>query len=178
MTTRTHLIVIVACLAALIANVYAAGDAGTGPTPSWIESGEGDAAEAMPAEDGPEAGAPAETGSATGVEEPVAAAERDPLGTGARIVRDIRAGNWRMAAAGLLALLMLLLGKVRARIPWFAGDRGGAILVGVLGLGGALSSALATSTPIGPELLVGALGVTWTAVGGYSWIRRLLKPAD
>ena len=109
---------------------------------------------------------------------PAEAAEADPVGTITGLVRDIRAGNWRLAAVAVLVLLMLALSKFRGLVSWFKGDRGGAILVGLLGLLGTLSAALATSEPLGLDLFVGALATTWTAVGGYTWVKRLWKPSD
>jgi len=109
---------------------------------------------------------------------PAEKAEEDPMGTAVQLVQDIKSGNWRMVAAAVLAFLMLGLAKVRDKVKFFSGDRGGAILVGILGLAGAISSALATDTALDWKLFVGAMGVTWTAVGGYSWIKKLWKPAD
>lgn len=108
---------------------------------------------------------------------PATKAEADPFGTVQAIVNATKTGNWRLVASLLLAVLMLALSKVRDKIAWFSGDRGGAVLVMVLALCGTLSAALATSVPISASLIFGALGVCWTAVGGYSWVRRLIWPA-
>jgi len=104
------------------------------------------------------------------------AAEKDPLGTLGQLVAAVRAGHWRLAASLALALLMVVLARVRDRIKWFRGDRGGAALVGLLALGGALVSALSSSAPLDWKLFLGAAGVMWTAVGGYTWVKRLLWP--
>lgn len=109
---------------------------------------------------------------------PAEKAKADPVGTAAQVVKDIKSGNWRMVAAGVLALLMLLAAKARSQWKWFRGKRGGAVLVLVLGLAGSFSAALATSSPLDLSLFVGALGVTWTAVGGYTHIRRIIWPSD
>ena len=109
---------------------------------------------------------------------PVEKAEEDPLGEAAEVVNAIKSGNWRMAAAGLLAFLMLGLGKVRHKVKWFDGDRGGAVLVGILGFGGALSTALASGVALDLQLFIGAFGVVFTAVGGYTWLKRLIWPQD
>ncbi len=94
----------------------------------------------------------------------------------ASIVQDARGGHWRYAAAGALALLMLALGKARDRATWFRGDRGGAVLVLVLSLAGALSTVLASGAPLGFDVLLGAIGTAFTAAGGYTVVRRLLWP--
>lgn len=107
--------------------------------------------------------------------------EADPIGTVETLVKSIREGNWRLVAALALGLLMLGLAKAREWGPvakLFSGDRGGAILVAVLALGGALSAALLSSASLDWKLFVGALGVAWTAVGGYTWAKRLIWPKD
>jgi len=101
-----------------------------------------------------------------------------PVDTLRSIVQDARAGRWRYAASGALVLLMLALARIRDKTGIFAGDRGGAILVGVLGLFGGLVSALASSEPIDVWLFIGAMFVTWSAIGGWTWFKRVLKPKD
>lgn len=115
---------------------------------------------------------------------PAASAEPEPEPSGDfvetlfQIVNDARAGNWRLVAAGVLALLMLALGKLRDKIKWFRGDRGGAVLVMLLSLSGALSTALFSSAELDLRLFLGAAGIAWTAVGGYTWLKKLLWPGD
>lgn len=116
---------------------------------------------------------------ATPVVDPVAAAEVDPLGTVDKIVSAVRAGEWRFVASLLLALLMVALSRIREIGPakkFFSGDRGGAILVGILAVSGALASALATDARLDWRLFLGAAGVMWTAVGGYTWFKRIVWP--
>lgn len=107
---------------------------------------------------------------------------QDPLGTIDELVQAIRAGHWRLVAATILALAMLALAWVRSNWApaekYFGGDRGGAILVGILALGGAVSVALASDSPLDWRLFVGALGVMWTAVGGFTWVKRIWSPKD
>jgi len=120
----------------------------------------------------------AEAVVATGAQTPAAKVEADPAGSARELVAAIRGGNWRYVAALALAFMMFLLSRVRDKVKWFKGDRGGAILVGILAVAGALSTALASSGPIDWRLLLGAAGVMWTAVGGYTWLKRLIWPAD
>jgi hypothetical protein len=102
----------------------------------------------------------------------------DPLTTLGKLVDSVRGGQWRHAASLALILVMLALGKVRGKLKWFKGDRGGAVLVGILALAGALSTALASDAALDWRLFLGAAGVMWTAVGGYTWAKRLIWPKD
>ena len=109
---------------------------------------------------------------------PAAKADANPLGTIGELLHAVKTGDYRMAAALALALLMAGLGKVRGRIKWFAGDRGGAVLAAVLGFAGALSTALAAGAAIDLRLFTTAAQVTLIAVGGYTWLMRVWRPAD
>jgi hypothetical protein len=95
-----------------------------------------------------------------------------------RAVTALRTGNWRLLAAVVLAFVMAGLGRLRARVAWLRGDRGGALLVGLLALLGTLSVSLEAGAPIDGRLLLSALAITWTAVGGYTWVKRLIWPTD
>lgn len=123
------------------------------------------------AEEAPEA-PPAPAGT------PAEKAEEDPLSTAGELVSAVKNGNWRLAVALALGFLMMLLGRFRNKLKWFKGDRGGAVLVMVLSLAGALSTALASSASMDWKLFLGAAGVAWTAVGGYTWAKRLIWPKD
>lgn len=104
--------------------------------------------------------------------------EGDPVGSIQKFVEAVRAGNWKLVGSLALALIMLVLSKVRDKITWFSGDRGGAILVMILGLAGGFSAALGADAPIDWKLALGIVGATWTAVGGYTWAKRLIWPKD
>lgn len=109
---------------------------------------------------------------------PAEAAEEDPVGTAAEVVNDIRAGNWREAVVGLLALLMFGLVRVRDKIKIFKGDRGGAALVMVLAVVGSLTVALATEAPLDWRLFLGAATAAWTAAGAVGWFKRIIWPKE
>ncbi len=109
---------------------------------------------------------------------PAEAVEKDPVGTAGEVVQDLRAGNWREAAVGLLALVMFVLVRVRDKIKIFKGDRGGAILLMVLALVGSLSVGLASEDPLDWRLILGAATAAWTAAGAVTWFKRLIWPKD
>jgi len=93
--------------------------------------------------------------------------------------RGARDGNWRLLAGALLSVIMTIAYKLNVRqLPVFSGDRGGAILVMVLSLLGAAATALVSEQPINLQLILGAVGVAFTAVGGWTWIKRMIKPIN
>jgi hypothetical protein len=94
------------------------------------------------------------------------------------LVQAFRSGDWRLVAAFALIALMVGLRRIREKLPWFQGDRGGAIMVMLLSLAGALSTSLATDAPVDVRMFLSAVAIAWTAVGGYTWLRRLIWPAD
>lgn len=104
--------------------------------------------------------------------------EAKPGDTFVELVLAVKNGHWRMAASLALVLLMLGIRRFRDKLPYLKGDRGGAILVGIMGLAGALSAALATDAALDYKLVLGALGATWMAVGGYTWVKKILWPKD
>lgn len=88
------------------------------------------------------------------------------------------------AGQGVLAACLLLVFGVAAarrygakRWPWLAGDAGGAALTLVGSFAGALATALAAGTGFSFALAASALGIAFTASGGYSMVKRLLVPA-
>ena len=109
---------------------------------------------------------------------PVVDVEGDPIGSIEQFVAAVRSGNWKIVGAIALALLMFALAKVRNRIAFFRGDRGGALLVAVLGLAGGFSAALSSGAEIDWKLVAGIIMTTWTAVGGVTWVKRLVWPKD
>lgn len=104
--------------------------------------------------------------------------EGDPIGSIEQFVLAIKSGNWKMVGSLALALVMLVLVKLRDRIKWFAGDRGGAVLVMVLGLLGGFAAALHAGATVDWKLVLGIVGTVWTAVGGVQWVKRLIWPQD
>lgn len=127
-----------------------------------------------PADETIEVGAPTPDAQPDGVPD----IEGDPLGSIEAFVDAVKAGNWKMVGALALALIMLVLAKVRDKVKWFSGDRGGATLVMLLGLAGGFSAALAAGADIDWRLVLGIVGVVWTGVGGVTWVKRLIWPKD
>ncbi len=109
---------------------------------------------------------------------PVAIVEADPIGAVKVVLDSAREGNWKLVTAFVLALLMSLLGKFRDKVKWFKGDRGGAVLVMVLGIAGGISTALAVGAKFDLALLTGAFSTALLAAGGYSWFKKLIWPSD
>ena len=107
-------------------------------------------------------------------------AEEDPVGLAAEVVQDVRTGDWRHAIAGILVIVMLGLSKakVREKVKWFKGDRGGAALVLALGIGGGAVTALYAEGPLDWRLFAGALSGSFTAAGIYTVFKRLFWPKD
>lgn len=95
-------------------------------------------------------------------------------------IQAVKDGDWRLVSAFVLAGLMVALRRSRDRVAWFKGDRGGAVLVMLLSVFGALSTSLAAGVAVDAKLFLSAAMIAWTAVGGYTWLRRLIwpKPAD
>lgn len=104
--------------------------------------------------------------------------EGDPIGSIQRFVDAIKAGNWKLVGSLALALIMLVLTRVRSKITWFAGDRGGAVLVMLLGLLGGFAAALQAGSAFDWRLVLGIVVAVWTAVGGVQWVKRVIWPKD
>lgn len=103
----------------------------------------------------------------------------DPVDTAGEVVKDVRAGNWREAIAGLVILLMIGLQKVGARAGIFKGDRGGALLVMLVSLLTGISAALASGAPMADwKLWLGIVTLAWTAAGAWTWVKKIIAPAD
>lgn len=105
-------------------------------------------------------------------------AAKDPIDTAGEVVKDVRAGDWRYAVAGVLVLLMAGLAKARDNTEWFSGDRAGALLVLGLGVGGGLVTALYAEGPLDWRLLAGAIGTAAMAAGTHTIIKQIISPRD
>lgn len=102
----------------------------------------------------------------------------DPEQTGAfvKLVLDaISSRNWPLVAALAVVLAVWLVRRfATTRIPWLGTDRGGAVLVLVTSLAGAVASALLGGAGLSLPLLVEALSVALSAAGGFNLTKKLL----
>lgn len=162
---------IAALLAAGPAVATAAPDAGTAPATAQLDAGP------PPADTPPVVVDPAAGTVTPTVGTPAAEATAHPGGTAEQMLRDVKGGNWRMAIAGALALLMVAGVRWGGRL-FGATDRGKAIAVMLLAMLGTLSASLATSTPLSAGVFTGAVALAFTAVGGRKWLSSILWPRD
>ncbi len=102
-------------------------------------------------------------------------ASGDPL---IDLVMALREGDARLIAAAALSLLMAAAATARDKIAWLRGDRGGAVLVMVLSFLGGLVTSLGSGAPVDFKMFLTALEIGLAAVGGYTWVRRLIWPKD
>lgn len=103
------------------------------------------------------------------------------LDTVPEVVSAARAGKWLLAIGLALSLLVAALKWVakQSGFTWFHTDRGGAVLVGLISLLGALSTAwVGPGAKLDGATFAAALAVTWTACGGYTWVKRIVWPSD
>ncbi|MGH8677185.1 MAG: hypothetical protein ACREUQ_02385 [Burkholderiales bacterium] len=95
------------------------------------------------------------------------------------VLKGAQAGNWKLALAGILSMLMFFLRNARESIPFFRGDRGGALLVMTLSILGAIATAFAVpGMKIDVNTIVTAMTVAFTAIGGWKWLSHLFVPTD
>ena len=104
--------------------------------------------------------------------------DNKPIESIFELINYIKEGNWRIVAGFVLMGIMFGLNKWRERVPFFKGDRGGAILVLVLALVSSVSAALFSNAGLDLELIVGAVSVAFSASGGYTIIKRIIWPKD
>ena len=100
----------------------------------------------------------------------------DDLGALASLtIAAIRTGNWWALAAIALSVVVSITRRFAGdRFPWLATDRGGVVTVAALSLFGALATALLGGVPIGPLLLIDALKVAATSIGGFVGLRKVM----
>lgn len=101
----------------------------------------------------------------------------DPTATIDAFAKAVEGGNpWLIAAAGVGLLVFLLRRFVPGKFGnWLRTDLGGALLSLTVSFAGALATKLATGGAITLGVVVAAIGVAFTASGGWSLIRRLLQ---
>lgn len=86
-------------------------------------------------------------------------------------------GNWALLAATVVIILVVLARNFGARfVPWFGTDGGGVALAFLMSAAGVLATAFAGGSAFSWALMLGALKVAWTAMGGYVALKKLLIP--
>ena len=92
-------------------------------------------------------------------------------------LKAAKSGNWALLAAVVVMLLVVLARKLGAKkFPWLAGDAAGVALAFVMSAAGVLATALAADSPMSWALMLGALKIAWSAMGGYVAAKKLLLP--
>jgi hypothetical protein len=87
----------------------------------------------------------------------------------------VQSGNYSLVAAlGVIAAVYALRRFGGGRIPFLATDRGGALLVIITSVAGALATAFAAGTAVSLPLVISALVVALKAAGGFSLAKKLL----
>lgn len=101
----------------------------------------------------------------------------DGMGFAKAILTAFQSKNWAGVGAlgliGIVWLLRMLAGKVK-QLSWFTGDRGGAVLVLVTSVAGALFSALVAGKTYSVELLLASVYMGVMAAGGWTLAKRLM----
>jgi len=102
----------------------------------------------------------------------------DPISAVSLLVKSVRDGDWKKFAAVALSLMMLGLGRYRDKIPWFAGDRGGVVLVFTLSATGAIVTSLLAGAPVDATMFLAAGDIGLLAIGGFVAVKKVLFPGD
>lgn len=85
--------------------------------------------------------------------------------------------NWTMVTAlALIAFVWLLRKFGSKRLPFLATDRGGAMLVMVTSVLGALATALGAGRPVSGDVLRQAVTLGFLAAGGWTWVKKVMRP--
>jgi hypothetical protein len=104
--------------------------------------------------------------------------EADPTFGVIGLVKALSTGASWLAVGFGLSLLVWLLRRIGRGAGFAQSDRGGALLVMVLALAGALGAALTAGAALDLTLIAGAVSAALMAVGGRQWLGRLLWPKD
>ena len=137
------------------------------PTPTWVTI---------------DAGSELDASAIAAVEE-AKAAPADPAkdleGWAKATYAAVKAGKWLAVAGFVLMGAVLITRRFGGEVwPWLKTDRGGVAATLALSFFGALAHSLAADTGPSWSTLLAALGVAWAASGGWSQIKRLIKPPD
>lgn len=94
------------------------------------------------------------------------------------LVRAASSGNWYFVLSALLVAAVWAARKyLSPKIPFLGGDVGGILLAFAMAFFGAVASALGAGAPISMPLFVAAAKIAFTAMGGYTALKKLVGPA-
>ncbi len=95
-----------------------------------------------------------------------------------QLLGAIQGRNWILIVSAVLSGAIYVVRRWGlAWIPWFGTDRGGAVLTVVVGILGALASALATGHFMASSFVDG-LVLAMNTAGGFVLVKRILAPSD
>ncbi len=101
-------------------------------------------------------------------------ADRDPVSVGVGAVENARKGNWKLALAGVLSLVIYALKKLKAVSKIFESVRGGAIFVLATGLLGFFAMTLGAGGGLGFTTILAGFITTLIAAGGWELVVKRL----
>jgi hypothetical protein len=86
-------------------------------------------------------------------------------------------GQWKVVAGLAIVAAVWAIRSAGARAwPFLATDSGGAWVVFVTGVLGAVGGALAAGEALSWSVVVAGVGLAWTAGGAWSGVRKMLRP--
>lgn len=89
----------------------------------------------------------------------------------------VQTGNWKLVAALAVVALVWLARRVGGNyIPLLKTDRGGALLVLLLGVAGALATAFTAGATLTAQVLFHGITTGIMAAGGFNLMKKLLWP--
>jgi hypothetical protein len=93
------------------------------------------------------------------------------------VMAAIQSGDWPLVIALAVIASVSLIKKFGGdKIPWLKTDEGGATLVLITAITGAIGNSLASGAPLNWGLILTGVKVGFTAAGGYAVTKKILKP--
>lgn len=99
--------------------------------------------------------------------------DRDPSGALMKLLEALRTRDWRILAAIVLVGVTWLTRRYAGKkVPWLQTDRGGVVVVLMLGVFGGVATALAARSPVTPGLLVDGIFNALMSAGIWTALRK------